>query len=114
MYCEAHEIFCIMHEAISFYHQYLTPIPIFISPRRYMFWSDHGVEPKIERAYMDGTHRNVIYRGGRANGLTIDYLERRLYWTSLDTNSIESADLFGTLFDSPILDSSSSTPKTCD
>ena len=62
---------------------------------RYMYWSDFSGQSQIERAYMDGTHRKVIYKGGRANGLTIDYMEKRLYWTSLDTNTIESADLYG-------------------
>ncbi|XP_022106372.1 low-density lipoprotein receptor-related protein 6-like [Acanthaster planci] len=73
-----------------------SPRSIALHPSEgYMYWSDFSGQAQIERAYMDGTHRSVIYRGGRANGLTIDYLERRLYWTSLDTNTIESADLLG-------------------
>ena len=63
-----------------------------------MYWSDFSGQSQIERAYMDGTHRKVIYSGGRANGLTIDYSEKRLYWTSLDTNTIESADLYGEIY----------------
>ena len=52
--------------------------------------------PKIERAEMDGTNRSVLIENiGRANGLTIDYIERRIYWTDLDKRHIQSANLEG-------------------
>jgi low density lipoprotein receptor-related protein 5/6 len=45
---------------------------------------------------MDGTQRNIIIgKVGRANGLTIDYVRRRLYWTELGQHVIESSDLDG-------------------
>ena len=62
----------------------------------YMYWSDWGSEACISRAAMDGTHRNIIIaKVGRATGLTIDYIQRRLYWTELVHHAIESSDLNG-------------------
>ena len=61
-----------------------------------MYFADWGKDPVIERAAMDGSHRVVIMQNvGRANGLTIDFADSRLYWTDLDNNVIESADLSG-------------------
>jgi hypothetical protein len=39
-----------------------------------MFWSDWGKDPKIERAGMDGSRRQVIIRGSIRwpNGLALD------------------------------------------
>lgn len=49
-----------------------------------MYWTEWGGKPKIDRAAMDGTGRiTLVADVGRANGLTIDYAERRLYWTDL-------------------------------
>lgn len=63
---------------------------------RYMYWSDWGSQTCISRAAMDGTHRNIIIaKVGRATGLTIDYIQRRLYWTELVHHVIESSDLNG-------------------
>lgn len=45
---------------------------------------------------MDGSERTTLVPNvGRANGLTIDYAKRRLYWTDLDTNLIESSNMLG-------------------
>lgn len=45
---------------------------------------------------MDGSGRiTLVPNVGRANGLTIDYAERRLYWTDLDTTLIESSNMLG-------------------
>lgn len=61
-----------------------------------MYWTEWGGKPKIDRAAMDGTGRlTLVADVGRANGLTIDYAERRLYWTDLDTTLIESSDMLG-------------------
>ena len=65
-------------------------------PCRHMYFADWGKDPVIERAALDGSHRVVIMQNvGRANGLTIDFADSRLYWTDLDSNIIESADLTG-------------------
>ena len=62
-----------------------------------MYWAEWSKKPKIERAALDGSHRKVLVvdNMGRAHGLTIDYVDRRLFWTNLDTNQIESSDLLG-------------------
>jgi low density lipoprotein receptor-related protein 5/6 len=61
-----------------------------------MYWSDWGKLGRIERAAMDGSrHTAILEKLGRANGLTIDFVEGRLYWTELDTPAIESSDLSG-------------------
>lgn len=63
---------------------------------RFMYWTEWGGKPKIDRAAMDGTGRiTLVTDVGRANGLTIDYAERRLYWTDLDTTLIESSNMLG-------------------
>ena len=64
--------------------------------RSYMYWTEWGGKPEIDRAAMDGTGRSTLVADvGRANGLTIDYAERRLYWTDLDTTLIESSNMLG-------------------
>ena len=51
-----------------------------------MFWTDwDGKLPRIERATMYGKDRRNVFnvttvKGGWPNGLTIDYLQRRIYW----------------------------------
>lgn len=41
----------------------------------YVYWTDWGQEPKIERCGMDGNHREIIVEGDEhlewPNGLTI-------------------------------------------
>lgn len=64
-----------------------------------MYWTEWGGKPKIDRAAMDGSERTTLVPNvGRANGLTIDYAKRRLYWTDLDTNLIESSNMLGKLY----------------
>ena len=61
----------------------------------HIYWTDWGSKT-IEQTALDGTHRRVVVANlGRANGLTIDYIESRLYWTDIDKYTIESADLQG-------------------
>lgn len=65
----------------------------------YMYWTEWGGRPRIARAYMDGsTITTLVDKVGRANGLTIDYLDHRLYWTDLDTYMIESTNMQGWFF----------------
>lgn len=76
-----------------------------------MYWTEWGGKPKIDRAAMDGTGRvTLVADVGRANGLTIDYSERRLYWTDLDTTLIESSNMLG---ESPTEASRSRTGSAC-
>lgn len=47
---------------------------------------------------MDGTNSiTLVDKVGRANDLTIDYADQRLYWTDLDTSMIESSNMLGIL-----------------
>lgn len=50
----------------------------------WMFWTDWGSNPRIERAGMDGTHRQTIvsYDVKWPNGLTLDLVQKRVYWVS--------------------------------
>jgi hypothetical protein len=62
---------------------------------RYLFWTDWTTQ-RLERAAMDGTLRKTIRTEiGQVHGLTIDYVEKRLYWTSIDKKVIASSDLNG-------------------
>ena len=69
---------------------------LFSRPSSYMYWTEWGGRPRIARAYMDGSViGTLVDKVGRANGLTIDYLDHRLYWTDLDTCMIESTNMQG-------------------
>lgn len=50
----------------------------------WMYWSDWGSNPRIERAGMDGTHRETIvnYDVKWPNGLTLDLARKRVFWVS--------------------------------
>lgn len=62
----------------------------------YMYWTEWGGRPRIARAHMDGSNIvTLVDKVGRANGLTIDYIDQRLYWTDLDTCMIESTNMQG-------------------
>lgn len=50
-----------------------------------LFWTDWDAsQPRIEAASMSGEGRRTIHRetgsGGWPNGLTVDYMERRIVW----------------------------------
>ncbi|XP_050407937.1 low-density lipoprotein receptor-related protein 6 [Patella vulgata] len=65
-------------------------------PNGYMYWSVWGNEPHIERANLDGSKRKVLIADpGRVQDLTIDYIEKRMYWTNIDRERIESSDMLG-------------------
>ena len=64
---------------------------------RWMFWTDWGSEPKIERAGMDGSHREIIvsYEVKWPNGLTLDLVRKRVYWVDAKLNVISSCNYDG-------------------
>ncbi|XP_068117072.1 low-density lipoprotein receptor-related protein 5 [Hyperolius riggenbachi] len=74
-----------------------NPRSLALDPAKgYMYWTEWGGKPRIVRAYMDGTNIiTLVDKLGRANDLTIDYADQRLYWTDLDTNMIQSSDMLG-------------------
>ncbi|XP_044740790.1 very low-density lipoprotein receptor-like isoform X3 [Chrysoperla carnea] len=63
----------------------------------WMFWTDWGKEPKIERAGMDGSHRQTIvsYEVKWPNGLTLDLVHKRVYWVDAKLNVISSCNYDG-------------------
>lgn len=64
---------------------------------RYMYWTDWGETPRIERAGMDGSTRKVIVDSDIywPNGLTIDLEEQKLYWADAKLSFIHRANLDG-------------------
>lgn len=74
------------------------PRSIAVFPRKgFLFWSDWGDTPKIERAFLDGSGRKAIVSTdlGFPNGLAIDFDTKRLYWADALRDKIETADLYG-------------------
>lgn len=65
---------------------------------RYIYWSDWGAHPKLERSKLDGTKRETLISTSIAwpNGLAIDYQQRKLYWADAKLDKIEFCDLTGT------------------
>ncbi|MED6276189.1 Low-density lipoprotein receptor- protein 2 [Characodon lateralis] len=65
-----------------------------------MFWTDWGRNPKIEAAWMDGQHREVLVKEedlGWPTGLALDYVNgNRIYWCDSKENIIESMKTDGT------------------
>lgn len=57
----------------------------------YMYWTDWGEIPKIERAALDGSDRAVLVNTslGWPNGLALDYAENKIYWGDAKTDKIE-------------------------
>lgn len=64
---------------------------------RFMYWTDWGEIPKIERAGMDGTNRSMIIDREIywPNGLTLDYSQQKLYWADAKHNFIHRCNLDG-------------------
>ena len=62
-----------------------------------MYWTDWGKHPKNERAALDGSHHTILVNDSVAwpNGLTIDYLFRKIYWADAKLDKIEVMNLDG-------------------
>lgn len=56
-----------------------------------MFWTDWGEQPKIERAALDGSMRQVVIDQDLEwpNGVAIDTELRKIYWCDAKTDRIE-------------------------
>ena len=63
----------------------------------FMYWTDWGANPKIERAGMDASNRIVIISSNLTwpNGLAIDYETQRLYWADAGMKTIEFGNFDG-------------------
>lgn len=62
-----------------------------------MYWTDWGETPRIERAGMDSSVREIIVDSDIywPNGLTIDLEEQKLYWADAKLSFIHRANLDG-------------------
>jgi hypothetical protein len=86
------------------------PRSIVVDPKRgLMYWSqwesvvqvsvlDINTPATIQRAWMDGTHIEVLVRQNLhwPNGLTIDYAGKKMYWCDVHLGRIERINLDGT------------------
>ena len=67
---------------------------------RYLYWTDWGRKPGIERISMDGdlTTRSQIISTDIIwpNGLTLDYAQNKIYWTDSKLKRLEVANMDGT------------------
>ena len=62
-----------------------------------MYWSDWGIEARIERASMDGSGRMVIHNTSLIwpNALTLDIPTQTLYWADGNLDKVESSGVDG-------------------
>ena len=63
-----------------------------------MFWTDWSDTAKIERSFMDGNDRRTIISTSlsQPNGITVDYISEKIYWSDSGLNKIEYANYDGT------------------
>jgi len=87
-----------LSRAVLVEDQLEEPRAIALHPAKgWMFWSDWGLVPKIERSGMDGSNRQVILKDivRWPNGLTVDLALDKLYWVDAKLNTIGSSNLDG-------------------
>lgn len=77
------------------------PRAIMVDPRAdqgWIYWTDWGSVPKIERAGMNGNQRTPIIMKDLEwpNGMTIDYVSNKLFWVDAKLHIIMSSNLDGT------------------
>ncbi|KAL3848553.1 hypothetical protein ACJMK2_019404 [Sinanodonta woodiana] len=63
----------------------------------YLFWTDTGKIPKIERSSLNGANRKLLTWQGviRPTSLCIDYQTNLLYWTDYARGTVEYTDIHG-------------------
>ena len=64
---------------------------------RFMFWTDFGQTAQIERAFLDGNDRRVLHDTDLLQpvGITVDYVDGRVYWSDVGLDRIEFSELDG-------------------
>ena len=75
-----------------------NPQSIVVFPsKHFLFWTDVGDEPKIERSRLDGEERLAIVQEAIIwpTGISIDGVQQRLYWLDVRLHSVTSSDLDG-------------------
>ena len=80
------------HHVILLREDLDQPRAIAVDPAEgYMYWTDWGTVPKVERAYMSGRARETLADTGIntwPNGLALDHIQRRLYWVDAQHNRV--------------------------
>ncbi|CAL1537092.1 unnamed protein product [Lymnaea stagnalis] len=74
------------------------PYAIAVDPiKGYIFWTDRGVQAKIERANLDGSERTTIVSSEISwpNGITLDTIGGWVYWTDTKKHTVEVAKYDG-------------------
>ncbi|XP_060558854.1 low-density lipoprotein receptor-related protein 6-like [Ruditapes philippinarum] len=68
------------------------------SSRRKIYWTDWGMNAKIETAYYDGTNRKTIANTNLKwpNGISLDHEAEIIYWCDGGTGNIEKSNIDGT------------------
>lgn len=79
-----------------------SPRAIAVDPREgLLFWTDWDkLNPRVERCSMAGEYRQTIVHVGQLfgawpNGLTLDYVQKRVYWTDAHSDSIHTTNYDG-------------------
>ena len=63
----------------------------------YLYWTD-GIQRNIQRSAVtaDGHDVEVVVKGlGRPDGVAVDWVNKKIYWTDPGTNNISVSDLNG-------------------
>jgi integrin beta 2 len=74
------------------------PMAITVDPvAGFLFWTDRGRIPRIERVRLDGSDRRVLVNESIffTTGLTLDYQNKKVYWCDSRLDTIESMDYDG-------------------
>ncbi|XP_071510756.1 low-density lipoprotein receptor-related protein 6-like [Diadema antillarum] len=74
------------------------PFGIAVHPLQgFLFWTDTGQKPKVERSDLAGGHRVKLITSELVapRGITVDYTENKLYWVDADPegNKVEVCDI---------------------
>ena len=58
---------------------------------RFMYWTDWGLDERIEKANMDGTNRTIVIHSGLyfPSGLALDIAKNWLYWVDSYNDKLE-------------------------
>ncbi|CAC5390460.1 Low-density lipoprotein receptor-related protein 6 [Mytilus coruscus] len=64
---------------------------------RWIYFSDWGSKPKIEKCMFDGSSRQTIIIDDIQwpNGIALDFIQKRLYWCDAGKNQIKSSNFDG-------------------
>uniref|UniRef100_K1QLD4 Low-density lipoprotein receptor-related protein 6 n=1 Tax=Magallana gigas TaxID=29159 RepID=K1QLD4_MAGGI len=65
--------------------------------KRFLFWTDTGIQPKIERSLLDGSKRKVLVWSGILYpvSIAVDVHSNTIYFTDSARETVESCDLEG-------------------